>query len=247
MIIASRFTDTGLEKFRSSIDSLYEKPGIDMGWLISDPTLSNAIEGVFLDDGRKFTSRYEFGKYLCEALTSINRDLLLSPENDNLWAWINALYFQQLALKEVRKSEHYLCTRKGSIGSKLHRNAARTAYEIVSIHGELGSFALQQPMQTHGQLLESLSASQTVVRNRSFFSAASKIYVNANGKLKRGYSSKPKKPKDRKPGDLKGKGSVRRLPGVLKRLDLTYDIESLSGDQLVEMLPSEYAHWTKTP
>jgi hypothetical protein len=105
---------------------------------------------------------------------------------------------------------------------------------------------LQQPMHTHGQLLESLSASQTIVRNKGFFAAAAKLYVKEDGSLKRGATSKPKKPKMRKPGDEAGKGSIRRLPIALKRLDLTYDVEVLSPSDLISLLPKEYSRWTRS-
>lgn len=245
MIIARRFNETGLSAFRAHVENHYGTPGPSANTLISDPALSTPIAGVTLDEERKFASRHEFGEYLCTVLESIDRDLLLSPEYDNFWAWINAVYFLQLAPKEVRKSEHYLCVRTGPAGSLLHRNAARTAFEIVCIHGPHGRFALQRPMHTHGQLLESLSASQTIIRNRSFFAAAAKMYIDVQGNLKPGYGSKPKKPKDRKPGDSAGKGSIRRLPVALRRLDLTYDVEVLSGDELVAMLPREFARWTR--
>jgi hypothetical protein len=98
-------------------------------------------------------------------------------------------------------------------------------------------------METHGQMLESLTASQTIARHRGFFAAIAKIYLDQNGKVRRGAGSKPKKPKDRKPGDTSGKGSIRRLPLALRRLDLTFDVEALSTDELISSLPREFSRW----
>ena len=245
MIPLRKFSEEGLKMFHAWISAA--QPNADAMALVSDPSMSEEVVGKLLDESQVFISRYDFGTYLCGQLSGIDREELLSAKYDGLWAWINALYFLQLAPSKVRRSEHYICVRRGSAGSLLHRNASRTAFELVSIHGANAKFALQQKMHTHGQLLESLSASQSIVRNCGFFAAAAKMYVDADGKIKKGATSKPKNPKDRKLGDLSGKGSIRRLPVALRRLDLTYDVDALTSDELVAKLPREYEHWTNTP
>lgn len=244
MIAIRRFTDEGIKKFEYWISA--GAPDLGDSNPLSDTELSETVDGFSIDDSRKFGSRYEFGQYLCNVLHGRDTEELLSPQFDGMWAWINALYFRQLAPSKVRRSEHYICVRRGSAGSLLHRNAARTAFELVAIHGVNAKFALQQKMPTHGQLLESLSASQSIVRNRGFFAAAAKMYVDSDGKIKKGATSKPRRPKDRKPGDQTGKGSIRRLPLALRRLDLTYDVDELSPNELISMLPREYERWTST-
>jgi len=244
MIPIRKFSEQSLKQFDAWIT--VGAPDADAMALVSDTSLSDEVPGASIDEARTFGSRYEFGTYLCDLFSGTDREKLLAAEYDGMWAWINALYFRQLAPAKVRRAEHYICVRRGSAGSLLHRNASRTAYELVAIHGANAKFALQQKMHTHGQLLESLSASQSIVRNCGFFAAAATMYVDASGKIKKGATSKPKKPKDRKPGDLSGKGSIRRLPLALRRLDLTYDVDALTSGELVAMLPREYERWTRT-
>jgi hypothetical protein len=210
--------------------------------ILDDASLSTELSGMCVDRAHLFDSRFDFGKYLAGQLTS-DKSTLLQPESDGMWAWINAVYFKQLAEKKVRRSEHYIPIRKGLRGSLLHRNAARNAYELFVTHGENSYFCLKQPMHTHGQLLESISASQSIVRNKGFFSAASMLYLAPDKSLKRGFASKPKDARDRKPGDSSGKGSVRRLPTAFKRLDLTYDVEMIDPSELIRMLPPEFSRW----
>jgi hypothetical protein len=245
MITARRFSPEGITRFEAWLATA--SPGGNATALAADSSLSDEIDEVAVDESRLFRSRYEFGVYLCGVLSAVDREELLSVAYDGLWAWLNALYFQQLAPRKIRRAEHYICMRRGSAGYLLHRNAARTAFELVAIHGKNAEFALQQPMHTHGQLLESLSASQSIARNCGFFAAAARMYLDVDGKIKKGATSKPKKPKDRKPGDVSGKGSIRRLPVALRRLDLTYDVDALTPDELVSLLPREYERWTTTP
>jgi hypothetical protein len=239
------FSERGLESFRVWV--VNGGAGRRPDDLVSDPMLSDPVDDLTIDPSKTFGSRFEFGCYLHDELSRLDTEELLTPKFDGMWAWINALYFKQLAPKEVRRYEHYIPVRRGSAGSLLHRNAARTAFELVVIHGDNARFVLQQKMHIHGQLLESLSASQSIVRNRGFFAAAAKMYVGSDGKIKRGATSKPKKPRDRKPSDDSGKGSIRRLPLALRRLDLTYDVEALSPEGLISLLPKEYSRWAKKP
>lgn len=42
----------------------------------------------------------------------------------------------------------------------------------------------------------------------------------------------------------KGGGSARRLVRIIRQSQLTYDLNSMNGDQIVEMLPFEFDKWT---
>jgi hypothetical protein len=99
------------------------------------------------------------------------------------------------------------------------------------------------PMHTWGDMAEQLASRQTIAHNRGFFRTAHELYVN-DGKLKRGAASKPKKPRDRKPGDRVGLGSVRRLALALQRLDLTFDTEMMEAALMRAVLPKEFARWS---
>ena len=243
MIGIRAFNQVGLEAFRNWLAT--GAAGVRPATLVDDPALSELYTDRSIDPDKVLGSRYEFGCYLQQIFGGLDPEVLLAPSADGMWAWVNALFFRQLAPTKVRKPEHYIPTRRGSCGSLTHRNAARTAFELVVIHGANARFTLQQKMSTHGQLLESLSASQTIVRNRGFFAAAAALYMRPDGTIKRGAGTKPKKPKDRKPGEQTGKGSIRRLPIALKRLDLTYDVEILESAELLSLLPKEYARWTR--
>lgn len=243
MIQVRSFTTVGLDEFRTWLVSA--APGTTPEGLTSDVDLSLVYSGRSIDDRKEFSSRYALGRYLQEVFTGLDLKKLLSPEADGMWAWLNAVYFRQLAPVSIRRYEHYIPVRKGSAGSLLHRNAARTAFELVSIHGSNASFALQQSVDTHGQLLESLSASQSIAHNLGFFAAAAMMYVGEDGRLRRGATSKPKKVGERKPNETTGRGSIRRLPVALRRLDLTYDVSILSPAELVSLLPKEFSHWTR--
>jgi len=196
-----------------------------------------------IDPARKFDSRLEFGSYLNERLAGAAFNGLMSPDSDGLWAWLALMYFEQLTEKGIRRAEHYVVMRKGSAGTLAYRHAVRTPYELVHIHGNNAEICLKSPMHTFGDMAEQLASRQAIAHNRGFFQTAHELYIQG-GKMKRGAASKPKKPKDRKPGDRTGFGSVRRLAIALQRLDLTYDTECMESMQMKAVLPKEFAKWS---
>jgi hypothetical protein len=237
-----RFTTLGLQEFQLWLKDASDtviSDGLLTGDLTSEPFLD-----VEIDETRKFASRFELGEYLTSIFISFEVNDLLSEKNDGLWAWIAALYMNQLLGKAARREEHYMVTRKGSTGSLAYRHAIRTPYELVRIHGTDANLCLNKPMHIFGDLTEQLASRQTIAHNRGFFRAAHKLYMTS-GKLKPGVASKLKKPRDRKPGDRSGLGSVRRLAMALQRLDLTYDTQAMPSDDLVKLLPKEFLKWSR--
>ena len=116
---------------------------------------------------------------------------------------------------------------------------------MVHVHGDAANLILRGAMHTYGDMAEQLASRQTIAHNRGFFQAANELYVR-DGKLRRGATSRPRKPKDRKPGDRTGFGGIRRLSTALQRLDLTYDTEQLDANQLISLLPREFSRWRET-
>jgi hypothetical protein len=213
--------------------------------LLADDGMTEPFGDYEIDPARNFDSRLEFGAYLNERLAGADFNGLISPDSDGLWAWLAGVYFWQLAGKGIRRVEHYMVVRKGSAGSLAYRHGVRTPYELVHIHGEHARICLRGPMHTFGELTEQLASRQAIAHNRGFFKTVTELYLTEDGKLKRGASSKPKKLKDRKPGDKTGLGSVRRLAIALQRLDLTYDTEEMESGQMKAVLPKEFGRYVK--
>jgi len=207
--------------------------------LLSDDALSESIPGFTIDPDKHFESRYEFGVYLNERLVGVAFNDLMAESNDGMWAWLAAVYFTQLASNGVRRREHYIVQRRGAVGSLAYRHSVRTPFELTHIHSEGARICLGKGMGTWGELAENLTSRQSITHNRGFFRIAKDLYL-ANGVMKRGAASKPKKPRLRKPGDRTGFGSIRRLALALQRLDLTYDTEVIEPTVMRKLLPKEF-------
>jgi len=232
-------TTDGLRVFRAWLDdpSVPFPTGLNGGTEYTEPSYDLQI-----DPSKTFATRHEFGSYLDTLFTSIDFHELRAPKNDGLWAWLAVMYLPQLAPKKLKGPEHYIVIRKATKGSLAYRHDARSAFELTHIHGDYARVCLSVPMDTWGEMSEQLAARQTLAHHRGFFRAAYSLYVQ-DGKLRRGASSHPKKPRDRKPGDRVGFGCARRLALALKRLDLTFDTEIMVATSMIAVLPQEFQRW----
>ena len=72
-----------------------------------------------------------------------------------------------------------------------------------------------------------------IAANGGLIEAAAELYWDAQAKApKRGAA-----PNERKPGTL------RRFIDVAEHFDVTYDTFSMTGDQVVSLLPAEFNSW----
>lgn len=240
MIGVRRLTANGIDLFEAWLQNPIGS--FPPSSLLSDEEYAEVFDEALIDPGMKFSTRYEFGEYLSRVFSGYEFKGMLGPENDGLWAWLAVLYFAQLSEKEIRRSEHYLVQRTGMKGSLAYRQAPRSCYELVSIHGENALVCLSVPMHTYGDMTEQLASRQTLAHNKGFFNVAASLYLRG-GKLRRGASSRAKSLKNRKQGDRTGFGGGGRLATALRRLDLTFDTEIMDATNLISVLPKEFRRW----
>jgi hypothetical protein len=83
--------------------------------------------------------------------------------------------------------------------------------------------------QSPGEVVEQLSSRQEIVTNASIMEVATRLYVDSStGRHKAGAGGK-------------GPGSARRLADIFFQFDLTWDLYSMTKDEIIEMLPSEFS------
>ncbi|BDT70522.1 hypothetical protein os4_00290 [Comamonadaceae bacterium OS-4] len=241
MIKTKSLNSAGIAKFEKWLE---HPEGESTPVILLESTYSEEFSNLEIDPDLIFASRLEFGIKLNEWFKNADFRSLMSPESDGFWAWLTLIYFNQLAAKGIRRSEHYIVKRKGSTGSLAYRHGVRTPFELVFIHGDSAKICLSTPMHTFGDMTEQLASRQSIAHNKGFFQTASELYIK-DGALKRGASSKPKKPKDRNPGERTGLGSVRRLAIALQRLDLTFDTGEMLASQMKRVLPKEFGKYVE--
>ncbi len=227
-----RMSENGINEFEQYLNTLTtDSPGQFPDYLITDRAYSRPVIPEVEISNRDFASRYELAEYLFEKLKGI-----LDVEIDKpLWTWLAAFYFRRLC-REDDTGRRRPGTRARWIPEikdfrKYYRHLLAGPYRIYKTFRDAPETALAllcTPVDRPGDIVEQLSSRQELVTNLSVMQIATRLYVDPDTRLpKRGASGK-------------GPGSARRLADVLNQFDLTYDLYSMTPDQILDLLPEEF-------
>jgi hypothetical protein len=192
---------------------------------------------------RSFESRYTFGLYLCDRLhpfakTAISRDT-------GLWNWLSLYFIDQLAppladqRRRILDTEVYVLAPVFKYDS-YYRHAIRSCWLAALEHGDASRVLLvpagkARPgtgtLAHRGELIEQLASRQQVMGSRTIIAGAAELYLDSNtGRPKSGAAGR-------------NGGSPRRLAAVIQQLDRTYDLNALTVEQFLDLLPGEFDRW----
>ena len=237
-------TDVGEAVYRAWLES--RNPGEAPPAILLNGVPETAIAlDVEIDLTKKFSTRYEFGRYVTELLKDRDIKDLLSQKNDGIWNWMTIAYFDQFGQK-ISKPWHYVVTRRGHSGSLAYRHLARTSVEMYWRHREGALVMLNVDMSTWGDMSEQLTSRQNVAYHRGFIKTANLLYLD-KGKLRRGAAGRVPPRAKRHIGDRRGRGGVARLALAVRRLCRTYDTHVLEPESMIGLLPREFLSFAPKP
>ena len=110
------------------------------------------------------------------------------------------------------------------------------AYLVYTVYGwgdELSKLLLQTALSVESHFHHQIATRQSFITNRGIMEALHILYYNdLENKPKRGPIMNKNAP-----------GSLYRFVNVIQQLDVTYDLYSMSGPEIVSLLPKEFDHW----
>src|SRR6266581_1220942 len=207
-------------------------------YLLQDDSATTGINGKADIQNRSFRSRLDAAGYLSEALRGVaRRDL---DTNHGLWTWLALFYFDQLCPRSKDGVRHpgegyrYIHPRIGSAGFFRHyyRHLVAGPYRIFRLHGERARVLLHAPVHTHGDFSEQLGSRAEFITNGGLINAADLLYFDESVRNPKRGATNRKRP-----------GTLRRFISVVQQLDVTYDLYSMTGSQIVSLLPPEFGVW----
>lgn len=225
-----KLNHAGINGFAHYLAGLYEAPDqpIPMN-LLTDLAFSNDYEIDIDIDNPGFESRYQLGRYLVERLSGFDQNAIAADAG--LWAWLGLLYFADLCPEDADGNRRPAASNNYILSAQqkdFHRHAVRTTYMLVRQHGENVQYMLSNPLSKRGELTEQLTGRSYFMSCEGIMTAAKLLYADPDRDTwKRGAATK-------KPG------AVRRFGIVVRQFELTYDLFSLTGNQIVSMLPREF-------
>ena len=232
-----KFTDDGIDRFRSYLADLGNGSGAAPPFdLLVDSDASRPVHEDIHIENRKFATRLELARYLDEVLTDIEIDGIESDVH--LWSWLSLYYFDQVCpekkdggRKPGRDYRHIL-----EPGYRYGHNhliaGAYLVYTVYGLNNGLSKLLLYTPLHVESGFHHQLAQRQSLITNKGLMEAATLLYFkNLKGKPKSGAIS-PKKA-----------GNLYRFINVVQQLDLNYDLYSMSGEEVLQLLPAEFERW----
>jgi len=248
MIELKKFNEEGMNVFWNFIERTREQERgggtkIQLPDYVYDANLTEDYSNVLIDESRVFSDRYELGTYLISCSKNIIKDFSVS----GLWAWIAAIYFEQIRSKARRRpstqrQEHFIPHefRKLAINANLsYRHAIRHPVLILTNYdAEWGKFLLTgRPVHEMGDPVEHSTSNKKIYSRPYSRELFLKLYQDPQTySAKKGAFSQVSK--NRK--SLMGKGGARRMiKNIIPRLKKSFDVEVMDPDQIINVCGPE--------
>ena len=175
-------------------------------------------------------------RYLVDALAEIEND---SIETDvHLWSWLSLFYFNQVCppqkdgtRKPGRDYRHIL--EPGYPYGHNHLLAgAYLVYTVYSLNDDLSKLLLYTTPYIESGFHHQLAQRQSIITNKGLMEAAHLLYIN-NQEIKPKFGAIAKNKA----------GTLYRFIDVIQQLDLNYDLYSMTGEEVLQLLPAEFNKW----
>ena len=233
------FNNSGIEHFRAYLNNLRRDIGDEPPYeLLDQPNVIAELSVDVVIENKSFATRWAFGRYLCEVLSSI--PLREIERNRGLWAWLSLFFFDQVCPpgkdKVRRPGQDY--RHIPDFGYRYrHRHLVYGPYSVYRRHEAASILLLSGPPHSENALYHEIASRQDLIANKGVVETALILYLDK----KRGV------PKQGCQDPKGGPGTIRRLVRVFQQLDVTYDIYGMSGKDIVGLLPNEFDAWREEP
>ena len=195
-----------------------------------NPDVAQPINGTSGFVVKSWNTSKEMAQDIINSLADVSVDSVLP--RPGVWAWFSYVLRDQLYPKSaqgVRKTGavHRWLPSPIDDYQTGQRHLVRTPVLLLDTFGHLADHVLCGKPSVPGEVREQFTSQQDMF-HPIIQEVGRKLYFDeAKGKLRRGSGSK-------------SGGASRRFAQVRKQLDVTWDLFSLTADQLYAMLPSEF-------
>jgi hypothetical protein len=192
-----------------------------------------------LDDDKRFETKYDLATYLDSKFPNEFRRIPWHSQANGLWEWL-ALFYAKQFRRETGKPLFGLEANRwiASLRTDNHRHHVYGPYLIYRYlrkEERVAKIFLNSEPGTYPKVSRVLADRQWAISCLPVLEVTIKLFWDsAKERWKEGAATE-------------GPGGIVRLIEVLSQFDLTYDLYSLSADQLYNMLPKEFDRFKGTP
>jgi hypothetical protein len=231
-----RFNKAGLREFSDALETIREIPNAEIpSKLIADPTLSEAVSPIveLSDSAPRFITRRDASEFLHNLLAPIDTHLL--EKDEGIWSWLSLVLFDCVCptidgKRAVRASYTYILD--SSNLRVASRHLLHLAWRVPIVAPHHNRLFLDTSFGSVDSFTDKVMKNLQLTRIPCIFEVLDRIYWDKRAnRPRRGmvHSSVVAA------GDL-----THRFPLRISQLELTYDLHSLTADQLIELLGREF-------
>lgn len=236
-MLARRLTSSGLELFEAFLQELRGDPQADVPReLLTDSQTSAALDVEVRAEPRRLHSRLEAAEYVSRLLKG---DTAALRRDGGFWSWLALAWFDDLCptVRNRRvpgESVRWIADLDNPRRACRHLLAG--PFQIYRAHRDDPQRAMALlcgALQRSNPLVRTLAARPSLAACTAVVGAATRLYYSpATGRLRSGLNGR-------------GPGSPRRFVDLLSQLDLTWDLQALSVEELLDLLPPEFDHFRR--
>ena len=238
-MLARRLTAEGIDRFEDFLERLKGNSNSRLPThALTDERLSEAVDVKINVEPIFVATRMEVAEHVFRLL---RRDPETLRIDKGFWCWLSLYWFNDLCpvvTGERVPGDRYRWIAELNNTRRAYRHLLAGPYQIYRAHRDHPDSArslLCGPLHRHGELLAQIASRPSLVTCRAVVGAATQLYYDdETDSIRRGCSGK-------------GPGSARRFADVLSQLDLTWDLHSLTEDQLLDLLPDEFDAFRPKP
>jgi len=232
-----RFNDRGIDQFQSMLSAIRKCPTTKPDWsLCEDIRFTDRNLPPIYIDRPGFATKRDAAVYLRRLLEPITDRQL--ERDGGLWTWLSLYFLDDICPldkngeRRVLNDYHYIYF---PTNMRWHyRHLLSISWRILLRAAPYDRLFLDTPINSLQSVVENTVRNLYLTRIPCIYMVLERLYLDpSTGKVK---------PRAIGPHVFEGDLSYR-LPRKLRQLEKTFDLHSLSADQLFELLGSEFTPW----
>ncbi len=235
-----QFNEDGIQKFGFYLQQLKSDSinNLPYGFL-NDKKYSVEINDSPKIEPLIFKSKKDMVMYLYPKIEKLKINSLF--HRSSLWSWLSAFYLDSICPQKSDGSRipgaHNRYILEAHSWNRYYRHLIvtpiRLYHEVKDI--DLCKFYLYNAPNIHGDAFEQLAARQEIASAPGILDTARQLYWDKENEKPKVNATDKNKP-----------GTLRRFTSsIIPQFQLTYDLNSMSSSEILDLLPAEFDNWKK--
>lgn len=194
-------------------------------------------------------TRHNTAELVASVLSKAKIDAGPSTGHELMFSWLALMFLPSLCKRnnqgslETGKMYRYVLTRSTS---DFYRHLVACPYWLLHRYGESARIFLCQKAHIMPDVVEQVVSRPTLINSDGVIELIDRLYWDKSAGAPRDGFTSTERIENPPPGYAKTSpdpGTLRALEWTLGQLQCTYDLRSMSADQIMSHLPAEFSEW----